>query len=182
VEFLSVNVDVQDRRESAKKFLADSGCTWNAAFAATGEGAADLIDALDAGLPGYQAVIDQHGHVRAVGDLREPALQYALRAAIAEARGDYLPVTPHSLTGKPAAPRPSEPAADSGVGPTGETAAPPPAGKPSNPEAAELLRQVRLFKKTGNYTKAKELCREILEKYPGTHEAEEADFYLRSMP
>jgi outer membrane protein assembly factor BamD (BamD/ComL family) len=50
--------------------------------------------------------------------------------------------------------------------------------KPSDPEAAKLLRLARTYLKTGKKTDAKRLLEQIVREFPGTPEAREAQVRL----
>lgn len=172
-ELVGVNSDGEADAPAAKAFAKDNGYVWPQRYEYESRKAPITHGAFHAGKPPWQVLIDTYGYVRAVGDLREPGLQYAVRAAVSEARGDREIVMVRSRDGK----QPEKPGA--------KIKAPvkkkPKAGveeKPSNPEAAQKLTLARTYLKTGKKTDAKRLFQEIVRDYPGTPEAREAQEYL----
>ncbi|MEP0846818.1 MAG: hypothetical protein HRF50_08355 [Phycisphaerae bacterium] len=179
VELVGVNADAESRLEQAQSLAAKFGYSWPQVYEKQPSRAPITHTAFEAGSPPWLVLIDTYGFVRAVGAADEPAFQYAVRAAVAEARGEFPAVTPRDREGK-------QPEA---AGAMISTAAKPPeavkpaAGPlPSNPEAASKLRQARAFLKTGKKTDAMRIFREIVRDYPGTQEAQEAQSYLDSNP
>jgi hypothetical protein len=173
VDLLGVNADAESQSAAAREFAQANGYVWKQRYEHVAANAPVTHQAFRAGNPPWQVVIDTFGHVRAIGAASEPAFQYALRAAIAEARGKYKVVLPRDRDGnqmKRASdeirPEPARKNAEA----TGEL--------PSNPEAQAKLRQARLFKRTGKKTDAKRLLEEIVRDYPGTQEAREAQEIL----
>jgi hypothetical protein len=112
-----------------------------------------------------------------------------LKAAIAEARGDFEPVLPRTRGGTQAA----KPGSRGELAKAGEKAA---ADKkaaaekeaarkneearnpPSNADAKSLLTQAHTMRRGGNKTKARELYQKIVSEFPGTKEAQEAAEWL----
>ncbi len=175
IEFVGVNADAESRGAAARKFAAERGYVWPQCYEAVARDAPITHKAFHAGRPPWQVLVDAMGYVRAVGDARTPAMQYALRAAVHEARGDAPAVLVCDARGRrpqrasetiEAAPRASDAAAEQ---------------KPSNPEAARKLTLARTYLKTGRRTDAKRLFEEIVRDYPGTPEAREAQEYLESI-
>jgi hypothetical protein len=173
VQFLGVNTGASADLDSAEKFAADSGFEWPQYFEARprSELLGKLFHVVSAP---WQVLVDGDGNVRAVGAVTEPAFIYALRAAVAEAAGEYIAVRPKTTAGveaegrtavKPAAPEAKEKEQEKPVA-SGDL--------PHNQEAASLLNQARVYLKTGRKTDAKKLLQEIVEKYPGTWEAKDA--------
>lgn len=160
VEFVGVNLDAQT--DAARTFATEAGYGWPQVYAA-GD-AQTLSDAFHVRGPWWQVIVDGDGFVRAAGSIREPGLVYALRSAVAEARGDHVAVRPVNVDGQPAQVAASEQKKD-------EAAEQEP---PHDPEAARLLDQARLYLKTGKKTEARKLLQELIEKYPNTWEAREA--------
>jgi hypothetical protein len=158
LQFVGVNWDAASNRAAAKRF-AQEAYAWPQVYEGRAAEAPLTHRAFQAGAPPWTVVIDGQGRVRAVGDAREPAIAYALRAALVEA-----------------GPKPGGPAAGPARPPE------PQVGKgdlPSNDEAEALLRQARTYIRTGFKTKAKELLEEIIRKYPGTRQAREAEERLQ---
>ena len=120
-------------------------------------------------------IIDRDGVIRAVGLITEPAFQYALRATVAEANGEYPSLMPRTRDG-----RKSDAArvARERRRQAEEAKNPPPKMLPSDPIAASLLRQARLYLKTGKRTLAREIFERVVREYPGTPEAKDAEFWL----
>ncbi len=128
--------------------------------------------------PPLQVLIDGEGLVRAVGLASEPEFVYAVRAAVAQAKGQHPVIRPRTIAGLAASP----PAGTRGGGPDvadkpGEATKDTPQVQPdlpSIPEARDLLDRARLYLKTGKKTEAQKLLRELIEKYPHSREAKEA--------
>lgn len=178
-ELVGVNADAESRVEQAQALAARLGYSWPQVYEKQPAQAPITHKAFEAGSPPWLVLIDTYGFVRAVGAANEPALQYAVRAAIAEARGEFPAVTPRDREGQ----QPEAAGAKISVADKPPEAARPAAGPlPSNPEAASKLRQARAFLKTGKKTDAMRIFREIVRDYPGTQEAQEAQSYLDSSP
>jgi peroxiredoxin len=176
--FIGVNSDGLNQTDTAREFAGKAGLEWPQVYEGGGAKVTKLfgLDTASASV-----LIDQHGNVRTVAAASDPEFTYAVRAAVAEAKGDFASVLPKTMDGvvakaaaKPAAP-PKEP------GPVAGPVKPEPAAQPKgggdlphDPEAARLLDQARLYLKTGKKTEAKKILREIVEKYPGTWEARDA--------
>ena len=115
------------------------------------------------------------GRQRAGGRRGDRAgVRLRVRAAVAEAAGEFVAVRPKTTAGveaeprtavKPAAPEAKEKEKEKPVA-SGDL--------PHNQEAASMLNQARVYLKTGRKTDAKKLLQEIVEKYPGTWEAKDA--------
>jgi hypothetical protein len=168
-ELIGVNTDGPAGGQKARDAARQRGYEWKQHFDAEPAGAATkLLQPRD---PPWLVLIDSRGFVRAVGSGADPALTYAVRAAVAEARGDHEYVAPVTVKGERVGPAP----AASG-GPVAKAG-----GKkddagswdqlPSNPDAAAKLNTARAFMKTGKRKDAKRLLEEIIRDYPGTREA-----------
>lgn len=175
VEFVGVNADAEARVEAAKEFAKASGYVWKQRYEYAATQAPITHKAFHAGNPPWQVLIDTLGYIRAIGAAHEPGYQYALRAAIAEARGDHEIVMPRTHDGK----QPKR--ASASVEPGPKKAAEPEAEPPSDPEASAKLRRARAYLKIGKRTDAKQLFEEIVRDYPGTLEAQQAQEYLDSI-
>ena len=177
VDFVGVNADAEARVEQARLFVRKNGYRWKQRYEHASRGAPITDKAFHAGKPPWQVLIDTFGYIRAIGAAREPGFQYALRAAVMEARGDLEPVMPRTRTGE----QPTRPSAKveperpdrGGAAAEGEL--------PSNAEARAKLNLARTYLKTGKRTDAKRLFEEIVRDYPGTREAKEAREYLDSI-
>jgi tetratricopeptide (TPR) repeat protein len=178
VEFVGVNADSENRVEQAKEFAKENGYVWKQRYEYSATRAPITHEAFGAGTPPWVVAIDIFGYVRAIGAADEPGFQYALRAAVAEAAGDYEPVMPRDRHGK----QPTR-SSESAEAKAGESQKPKEkAGElPSNAEAAAKLRLARTYLKTGKRTDALKLFKEIVRDYPGTFEAREAQEYLDSL-
>jgi peroxiredoxin len=173
VRFLGVNTGPSADLESARRFVADKGYEWPQYFQA--EPRSEQLDELfHVKFVPWQVILDREGNVRAVGVATEPEFVYALRAAVAEAAGEYVAVRPKTTAGveaeartvvKPAPPETKEKEKEKPVA-SGDL--------PHNAEATSMLNQARVYLKTGRKTDAKKLLQEIVEKYPGTWEAKDA--------
>ncbi len=174
-EMVGVNADAPGDLEKARKFAADSGCVWKQCFEQTAEKAPVTHGAFRIGPEGVSGIlIDSRGRVRAAGEITDPALVYAVRAAVAEARGDFPYLPPRSLA--------AQAAADAQAAGGKDKSEPQATGDlPSNPEAASKLRQAHAFRRTGRKTDARRLYQEIVRDYPGTREAAEAQEMLEAM-
>jgi thiol-disulfide isomerase/thioredoxin len=181
VEFLGVNTDSSARLEQAQAFAKSSGYAWSQHYERGATGDESVHTAFGAGTPPWQIVVDQYGYIRAVGAADELGFQYALRAAVAEAKRRYDPVLPRTRAGQQAAP-------EKAVAETTRRQAPDEKKRavsgelPSNPEAAQKLRLARTFLKAGRRTDAKRLFEEVVRDYPGTREAKLAQEYLDNWP
>lgn len=177
VVFAGVNADPPARLGKAQEFAKEAGYPWKQLYEEKAAGAPITHEAFKVASTPWVVLIDRNGIVRAVGEPTSPAFVYAVRAAVAEARGDHPPVLARTIDGKEAEPyKPPVVTAKSGGAAAGGGGG----AKPSNPEAAELLKQARLYLKTGKKTDAKKILQEIIEKYPGTKEAEEAGYLMPS--
>lgn len=184
VDFVGVNSDGKADTRAAEAFAAEHGYTWPQHYEGVARDAPITHQAFKVGSPGWLVVIDSYGYVRVAGDADDPGVGYGLRAAAEEAAGRYERVrtrsrdgteAPRALTAKPSRPAPQVA--------EGDGARPPGKGDlPSDPAAADLVRQGRLFMRTGNKTKAKELFERVLREYPGTREALQAEEYLQVLP
>ncbi len=175
IQFLGVDADAEARVPEARKFARQRGYAWPQCYEARAVDAPITHKAFHVGPPPWQVLIDPMGYVRAVGDVRTPAFQYALRAAASEARGDTPAVLVCDSRGK----RPQRESETLEAAPQGTAKAD--AEKPSNPDAARKLTLARTYLKTGRRTDAKRLFEEIVRDYPGTPEAREAREYLDSI-
>lgn len=177
VDFVGVNADEESRYDEARKFAKEHGYDWPQRYEDKSYKAPITDEAFHVGSPPWLVVIDTYGYLRAAGDADDPAVYYAMRASAAEAAGDFARVLPTARDGT----RPEQLSARMGGG--GSKADSNETGQPkSNPQAADKLRQARLFLKTGMKTKAKALFQEIIRDYPGTEEARKAKEYLDSLP
>ncbi|MGE3182068.1 MAG: hypothetical protein AB7N71_10585 [Phycisphaerae bacterium] len=122
-------------------------------------------------------IVDGKGWIRSAASATDPAFHYALRAVVHEASGKFEKNAPRDRAGLAAYA-------------VGETAAPkkiaapeqPPAPALTNsPEAEKLLERARLFTRTGKKNDAKAILQQILDEYPNTIQAEEAESRLRSL-
>lgn len=121
-------------------------------------------------------VIDPAGRVRAAASADDPAFHYALRAAAREAAGDFANMRLRTRTGVEAgAGAEANPKADTGK----VSAAPKPLR--SDPEAARMLDEARLFIRTGRKNDARSKLQEIISRFPDTREAEDAKERLRML-
>lgn len=200
VRFLGINTDGPAQIAAAQKFAGENGYVWPQHFERKTASAPLTNEAFRCGPPPWQVVIDGQGHIRAVGAANEPALHYALRAAVGEAKGTYRSLRPKTISGEvaaepkepaadkpdqPAAGKPDQPAAKPGEKPQvkpKDGPAPAPKGDlPSDPDARALLDRARLYIKTGKRTEAKKLLQEVIDKYPGTLEAKDAKQFLQGL-
>lgn len=182
LEVVGVNADSTARVERAREFVQKSGYSWPQCYEEQLTNAPITHRAFNAGSPPWQVVIDSAGRIRAVGTARDAAFVFALRSAVSEAAGEHAVVVPRTMEGQ----RASGPAVVSGSGGSGGSAAGGGANvagapKPSDPEAASMLRQARAWIKTGRRTDAKRILQEIIAKYPNTREAEDAQYMLSGL-
>ncbi|MGE0480201.1 MAG: tetratricopeptide repeat protein [Phycisphaerae bacterium] len=181
LEVVGVNADSAARVERAREFVEKAGYAWPQCYEEQMTNAPITHRAFNAGNPPWQVVIDRDGRIRAVGSARDAAFVFALRAAVSEAAGERAIVVPRTIEGE----RATGPAAVSGAGGPGSAAGgganAAGAPKPSDPEAASMLRQARAWIKTGRRTDAKRILQEIIAKYPNTREAEDAQYMLSGL-
>ncbi len=177
VAFVGVNADSERDLDKARAFAKDKGMVWKQCYEGRSAAAPITHKAFKAGRPPWTVLIDSYGYIRAIGSADEPAFVYALRAAMAEARGDVEPVGPRTIRGeqRQAGVAQAAPKKKPGVHTN-------PGDLPSNPQAASKLRQARAFLKTGLKKKARQLLEEIIRDYPGTLEAYKAKEYLETIP
>ena len=124
-------------------------------------------------------LIDRRGFIRAVGSTADAGFVYAVRAAVAEARGDYEYISPTTLSGEKAAPTPGGGAALAAEEKKPDKQNPNASGDlPSNAEARQKLQQAHAMRRGGKKTDAKRMYQEIVRDYPGTKEAQEAQEWL----
>jgi len=181
VEFLGVNTDSPARVEQAQAFAKSTGYVWSQHYERGTSRDKSVSRAFGAGTPPWQVVVDQYGYIRAVGAADEPGFQYALRAAVAEAKRRYDPVLARTRDGQQATPK--EAVAEAARRQAPDKKKPAATGElPSNPEAARKLGLARTFLKTGRRTDAKRLFEEVVRDYPGTREAKLAQEYLDYWP
>ncbi len=99
IAFLGVNADPPDQLQAAKQFATDQGYHWPQLYERAGR-AASLTDlTFQVSASAWQVVIDGEGNVRAVGSATDPEFVYAVRAAVAEAKGQYPVLRPRTTEG-----------------------------------------------------------------------------------
>lgn len=168
-EMVGVNSDDENGVAAAREFVETNGYVWPQRYERQAIKAPITQEAFHVGEPPWQVLIDTFGYVRAIGDIREPVFQYAIRAAISETRGDRDIVMVRSRDGK----QPEKPG-DKIKAPVKPKPKVESEEKPSDPEAERLLRLARTYMKTGKKTDAKRLFEQIVREYPGTPEARDA--------
>lgn len=174
VEFIGVNAEAESRLEKAKDYARKNGFAWPQRYEGVALKAPVTHEAFKAGQSPWTVLIDSYGYQRAVGSPTEPAFQYAVRAALAEARADFSPVLPKTTDGKQAKRESQEPTKENAKKKDDGAAK----DLPSNLEAKKLLQEAHAMRKTGMKTKAREMYQRVISEYPGTKEAEEAQFWL----
>jgi thiol-disulfide isomerase/thioredoxin len=175
IEFVGINAESESRLDKAKEFAKRSGFAWPQRYEGVAIKAPITHEAFKAGQPPWVVLIDSYGFIRAVGAPGEPGFDYALRAALAEARGDFPPVMPRTRDGKQAK---RESQTVSGGEGASKPGAAPASDLPSNPEARKLLQEAHAMRRTGMKTKSKEMYQRIISEYPGTKEAKEAQEWI----
>ncbi len=170
---LGVNTDAAKDLPAAQELASKLKYVWPQHYTVQDSVKPPLPEALHVGAKPVQVIIGQFGNVRAVGTARQVAFQYALRGALAEARGEHVAVLPRTTDGA-VAPRfiPHAPQAHAQKLKEDKPSAR--AELPSNPEARALLERARLYLKTGKKTEGRRLLKEVAEKYPNTREGREA--------
>lgn len=179
VQFLGINSDGPAQLEVAQTFARENGYEWPQHYERTTSEAPLTTRLFRVADPPWVVLIDQFGNIRAVRAARDPVFEYALRAALAEARGDYRPVLPITRAGRQAGM--AQPATPPAV--RGNPRPDPQPGQdkgslPRSDEAKKMMDEARLFAKTGKKSEARRILRELIEKYPGTYEAVEAAEWL----
>ncbi|MFO0839318.1 MAG: hypothetical protein U1D55_12440 [Phycisphaerae bacterium] len=193
VRFIGVNADSATKTADARSFAKGAGYEWPQVFEEKATKAPITHEAFGVPGPPWLVVIDSQGFTRAIGQPTDAGIEYAIRAAAAEARGEFPPLGPCSRDGKRAeiAPRkrpadekpmPAQPAGRGGDKAKPGPATPTSADLPNNDEAEAKLREARTFLRTGSKKHAKELFQEIVREYPGTRQAKDAQEYLDSLP
>lgn len=175
VDFIGVNAEAESRLEKAKDYAKKNELNWPQRYEGVALKAPITNEAFRAGQAPWTVMIDSYGYVRAVGTPAEPAFLYAVRAALAEARADFAPVMPKTTDGKQAKRESQEPPADNAKKKADGAAA---KDLPSNLDAKKLLQEAHAMRKTGMKTKAREMYQRVINEFPGTKEAEEAQFWL----
>lgn len=175
VDFIGVNAEAESRLEKARDYARKNELVWPQRYEGVALKAPITNEAFRAGQSPWTVLIDTYGYVRAVGTPTEPAFLYAVRAALAEARSDFAPVMPKTTDGKQAKRESQEPPADNAKKKADGAAA---KDLPSNLDAKKLLQEAHAMRKTGMKTKAREMYQRVINEYPGTKEAEEAQFWL----
>lgn len=168
-QMVGVNTDAENRVERAKSFAAEKGWVWPQHFERVAAGAPITHKAFRAGAAPYQVLIDGRGIIRAVGSAADPGFRYAIRAAVAETLGKAPAPQPIDVSGK--TPAEFAPPKAPEAPPVATHNEPP---RASDPAAADLLRQARVFLKTGRKTDAKAMLQRIVNEYPQSLEAREA--------
>jgi len=156
--------------DELRKRASDAKYIWPQQYGWNGEALQKAARGLGVVAYPVSLLIDQYGYIRAMGNAHDPAFQYAVRAAVAEARGEFPPIAAHDVNGTVA----KLPGAAAKPSPEPAAAAPSRGPLPSDPEAEALLRQARLYIKTGKRAEAKKLLEEIIAKHPNTRQAEDA--------
>lgn len=181
-EIVGVNADSEARLARAVELARAAKMDWPQCYEKTAAKAPITHEAFKAGNPPWCIIIDSFGGIRAVGAADEPGVQFAVRASIAEASGEFDPLMPRTRDGTQLA----KPGSRGELAQAAEKsqAARPPKPTPgekqriSEPEAAKLLNQANLMRRGGNKTKARELYQKIVAEYPESKEAEEAQRWL----
>lgn len=176
VEFLGVSANSERDKGKAMSFVRAKGLGWQHHYETKSAGAPITHRAFRAGSQPMQIVIDGDGVIRGVGDIGDPALVYALRATVAEAEGRAEPPESRSAGGKATSRDPLPPAGEK------KGDAKQPKELRNDMEAEAKVRQARLFLRTGLRTKAKQIMRGVVAKYPGTIQAKYCREMLESMP
>lgn len=179
VDFIGVNADSENRLDKAREFATKNKMTWPQRYEAVAVKAPITHEAFKAGPPPWLVLVDSYGYIRAIGDAAEPAFQYALRAALAEARLEFEAVMPRTRDGKQA----TAPGSGAGVSSGGKKEVGtkrPEATKPSTPESTRALQDATMLRKGGMKKKAIEAYKQIVAEFPGTPEAIEAAEWLES--
>jgi hypothetical protein len=157
--------------------------SWPHHYEQRGTGAPVTHKAFKAGSSPVQIVIDSDGVIRAVGAIGGPAMEYATRAAVAEADGRYPLPQSRAANGK-VTPRGSERAAAGQQSGRRSRRTAKKTAEPleDNRDAEALWRQARLMIRTRNIQKAKMLLRRIVREYPNTKQAKLALERLDNLP
>jgi hypothetical protein len=173
-EMVGVNSDDAGDADKARKWAGEKGASWKQCYEGKSSAAPITHGAFKIAKPAARSIlIDGKGFIRASGTATEPAFVYAVRCAVAEAKGQFDYISPKDKDGKPAY---TEPVGEITSGRKKDEAREP--GKdelPSNPDAANLLLRARAAMRAGMRNEAKKLFQEVIDKYPGTKEAKEAE-------
>ncbi len=168
VSLLGINSDPAAGLDAAKKVAEADATGWAQHFEAADP--APLRQKFGVDTAPWDVIIDGTGTIRAVGSAAEPELQYALRAAVAAAKGEFKADSGKATGATDKKKEEAAPAAE----PEKKAGDAKPELRPGeNPEAARLFNEIRTFWKTGKKNDARKLIQELLEKYPDTWEARE---------
>lgn len=181
VQFVGINADAESRIAEARAFAEQHEFKWPQRYEGTSVDAPLTHETFHAGNPPWLVLIDASGYIRCIGTAAEPGFHYALRAALAEARGDAKPMLPAGGEGRQAEPGAPGAPADAAK-PKQDKEREPQEELKSNPDAANLLKQARTYIRLRQHQRAKELLQRIVNEYPGTLEARKAREWLEDLP
>ncbi|MBU0640369.1 MAG: tetratricopeptide repeat protein [Planctomycetes bacterium] len=180
---VGVNAAGQSGLDEARAVASRNGYRWPQHYEQRGAGAPISHKAFRIGTAPVQVIIGHHGYICAVSNAVEPACHYAVRVALGEAQGCYPAVPLRTFEGTQVVPQTE---AKNANGARAEK--PEPEAKPQRPEnlrddqeAEKLLRQARLYIKTGRRRDAKALLERIIREFPGTRQAEDAKYRIEGL-
>ena len=178
VDIFGISANTLTLNGKAHGFARSKGLSWPHHFEQRGMGAPITHKAFKAGSTPAQIVIDMDGVVRAIGEMGAPAMEYATRAAVAEAGGAYPLPESRAANGKITQRGVDRTASASSRKTTRKKAAP----LEDNRAAENLMQQARLMIRIRNRQNAKKLLQRIVREYPNTKQAKQALSMLDGMP
>ncbi len=183
VEIFGISANPSTLDGKARGFARTNGLRWPHHYEQRGTGAPVTHKAFKAGSSPAQIVIDIDGVIRAIGDIGVPAMEYAIRAAVAEADGRYPLPQSRAANGK-LTPRGSARAASGQQSGHGNPKTAKKTAKPleDNPDAENLMSRARLMIRLRNRQNAKMILQRIVREYPNTKQAKRALEMLTDLP
>jgi hypothetical protein len=179
VQFVGINADPESKIAQARTF-AEEHLAWPQRYEGAAVNAPLTHEAFHAGNPPWLVLVDSAGYIRCVGTATEPGFHYALRAALVEAHGDAAPMLPGE--GQEEATEEGPPGSPPSAEPQKKQQKEPEEQLKSDPDAANLLKQARVYLRLGQRQRARELLKRIVREYPGTLEAKKAREWLGDAP
>jgi tetratricopeptide (TPR) repeat protein len=179
-----VNSDSRNARAEADAFVANLDSAWQHVFEERASRPPITFQTFQVRFLPAVAVIDARGAIRAVMTADDPRAVYTIRAAAREAAGKAPTVVAVTRSGE-------QPTAGAlAKGDASEQAAEAPEEPPQvgadvpvdNREAEKLLQSAHSMRRLRSYKRARELYEQVIEQYPGTKQALEAEEYIKRLP
>ena len=183
VEIFGISANPSTLDGKARGFARSNGLRWPHHYEQRGTGAPVTHKAFKAGSSPAQIVIDIDGVIRAIGVIGGSAMEYATRAAVAEADGRYPLPQSRAANGKLTLRGAERVAAGQQPG-RGSRKTAKKTAEPleDNPDAENLMSQARLMIRLRNRQNAKMILQRIVREYPNTKQAKRALEMLTDLP